>query len=163
VTLHLARLFDRALAVIACALIVALLATVTAGIVSRGFNQPFVWTDELAGFLMVWLACFGWMVAARRRAHIRIRFFQDKLPYQPKRWTEITIQCGTALLGVVVAIKSIHLIQANADVDAIAMPVSTAWMYAPVLPAGLLCAGQAVADILAALRGGRIELGSEVL
>ena len=67
---------DRALHVAAAALLVVLLATVMAGVISRGVGHPLSWTDEGAGFLMVWLACLGWMIATRRGAHIRIRFFQ---------------------------------------------------------------------------------------
>src|SRR4029077_3744377 len=79
--------FDRLLHTVAAAFVVVLLATVTAGIVSRGSRHPFSWTDEASGFLMVWLACLGWMIATRRGVHIRIRFFQNMLPGQAWRWT----------------------------------------------------------------------------
>jgi TRAP-type transport system small permease protein len=138
---------DRALHVFAGALLVALLATVTAGIVSRGLNRPFSWTDELSGFLMVWLACFGWMIATRRNGHIRIRFFQDLLPAGAHRGLEVLLQIATAFFGAIVAWKSIHLIGTNSDVEAVTIPIATAWVYAPLLPAGLLTLAQALADI----------------
>ena len=138
--------FDRTLQVMAAALIAILLATVTAGIVSRGFNRPFSWTDELSGFLMVWLACFGWMIATRRQGHIRIRFFQDLLPAAGRRGIEAAILIGTVVFGAVVAWKSIHLMQVNSDVEATTLPIATAWMYLPLLPAGVLTALQAIAD-----------------
>jgi TRAP-type transport system small permease protein len=141
--------FDRALQFCGASLIVILLATVTAGIVSRGLNRPFSWTDELSGFLMVWLACFGWMIATRRAAHIRIRFFQDLLPVRANRYVEVSLQAGTVLFGLIVAWHSIHLIRTNSDVEATTLPIATAWMYIPLLPAGLLTAGQAVVDIVA--------------
>lgn len=144
---------DGVLHAVAAVLVVALLATVTAGIVSRGLNHPLSWTDELAGFLMVWLACAGWMIATRRRAHIRIRFFQDKLPRVPWRVTESAIQCALALFGGVVAWNSVHLVRTNSDIEAMALPVSVAWMYAPLLPAGLMTLVQALLDLRATLRG----------
>jgi len=49
-------------AVVAGVLVVALLLSVAAGVVSRGLGEPFIWTDEVARFLMVWLACFGWIL-----------------------------------------------------------------------------------------------------
>ena len=74
---------DRALHVAAAALLVVLLGHRDARASCRAaLGHPLSWTDEAAGFLMVWLACFGWMIATRRGAHIRIRFFQDKLPRQ---------------------------------------------------------------------------------
>jgi TRAP-type transport system small permease protein len=150
---------DRLLQLVAGALVVVLLGTVVAGIVSRGLNHPLSWTDEASGFLMVWLACLGWMIATRQSAHIRIRVFQDLLPLQPWRGTEAVIQGATALLGAVIAWYSVHLIRSNADIEALALPLSTAWMYVPLLPAGLLTLVQALVELwrLAAGRVGKPE------
>ena len=144
---------DRLLHVVAGALVVVLLATVTAGVVFRAFNHPLSWTDEASGFLMVWLACFGWMIATRRQAHIRIRFFLDKLRDQPWRWTEGVIQIAMAVFGAVVAWNSIHLIRTNSDIEAMALPISVAWMYVPLLPAGLMTLTQALLDLREQIRG----------
>jgi TRAP-type transport system small permease protein len=138
---------DRLLQFAAGVLVVVLLGTVTAGIVSRALNHPLAWTDEASGFLMVWLACLGWMLATRHGVHIRIRAFQDMLPAEPWRWTESAIQAATALLGAVVAWYSVHLIRTNADIEALALPISTAWMYVPLLPAGLMTLAQALAEL----------------
>lgn len=144
---RLVRLHDLCLERLAMALVVALLGMVTAGIVSRAVNHPFSFTDEASGFLMVWLACIGWMLATRRGAHIRIRFFLDRLPVVPKLGTEIMIELGAVLLGAVIAWKALHVIEANSDVEATTMPISTAWMYVPLVPAGLLTLMQGLADL----------------
>ena len=146
--------FDRCLRFVAGAFVVVLLCVVTAGIVFRGANHPLSWTDELSGFLMVWLACLGWMIASRNHAHIRIRFFLDMLPTKPWRWTELLLQLGVAVLGGVVAWQSIHLIRVNSDIEAASMPLAVAWMYVPLLPAGLVTLGQALADMWKQVRGG---------
>lgn len=145
---------DRALHGFAGALVVVLLCTVTAGIVSRALNHPLSWTDEASGFLMVWLACCGWMIATRRGAHIRIRFFQDLLPDRPWRGMEGVIQIGLAVFGAVIAWNSIHLIRVNADIEAMALPLPVAWMYVPLLPAGLMTLAQALLDLRRQIRGG---------
>lgn len=145
--------FDRLLYWVAGAFVLVLLATVTCGILSRALGHPFSWTDETSGFLMVWLACLGWMIATRRGVHIRIRFFQNMLPAQPWRWTESVIQVGMAVLGAVIAWNSIHLMRVNSDVEAMTLPISTAWMYAALLPAGLVTFLQAMADLWRQLRG----------
>ena len=138
---------DRLLQLAAGALVVVLLGTVVAGIVSRALNHPLSWTDEASGFLMVWLACLGWMIATRQGAHIRIRVFQDLLPLRPWRGIEVAIQAATALLGAVIAGYSVHLIRSNSDIEALALPLSTAWMYVPMLPAGLLTLVQALIEL----------------
>ncbi|APW40945.1 hypothetical protein RD110_24815 [Rhodoferax koreense] len=145
--------FDRALQWLAGCFVVVLLGVVTAGIVSRAAGHPLSWTDEGSCFLMIWLACLGWMIATRRNAHIRIRFFQDKLPAQPWRWTEAVIQIGMAVFGGVIAWYSVHLVRTNADIEALALPLSNAWMYAPMVPAGLMTMVQALMDLARQIKG----------
>lgn len=146
------RRLDALLKILAAALVVVLLGTVTAGVVFRAINHPLSWTDEISGFLMVWLACLGWMIATRHGSHIRIRLLQDRLPAGAWRATEVLIQLAVATIGAVVAYKSIHLVQVNADIEAVSLPVSTAWMYVPLIPAGALTVVQALADLWTARR-----------
>ena len=146
------RALDRLLQIAAGTLVVVLLGTVTAGIVSRAANQPLSWTDEASGFLMVWLSCLGWMLATRHGAHIRIRVFQDMLPAASWRATEVTILLAVAALGAVIAWFAIGLIQRNADIESLALPISSAWLYVPLLPAGLVTVAQALADLVQLLR-----------
>ncbi len=145
--------FDSLLYAAAGLFVVALLFAVMAGVVSRGLGSPYTWTEEVSGFLMVWLVCLGWMIATRRNAHIRIRFFQDKLSGLSGRMLEGVIQLCIALLGAVVAWQSIHLIQVNSDIEAVTLPISTAWMYVPMLPAGAVTCIQALTDFYKQVRG----------
>ena len=138
---------DRALQWAAGVIVVALLATVMAGVVSRALNKPLAWTDEASGFLMVWLACLGWTIATRHGAHIRIGVFQDLLPRSAWRATEAAILLAAALLGAIIAIYSVHLIRSNADIESLALPISAAWLYVPLLPAGVVTLLQALADL----------------
>ena len=144
---------DRLLKGAAGAIVVVLLFTVTAGVVSRALNHPLAWTDEASGFLMVWLSCLGWMLATRQSAHIRIGVFQDLLPRKPWRAVEAAILLAVALLGAVVAWYSVHLIRTNADIESLALPISAAWLYVPLLPAGLVTMLQALADLRRVLQG----------
>ena len=141
-------LFDRALAIFGAALLTCLMATVLAGVVTRAIDDPWGWTDEGARFLMVWLATTGWMLASRKRAHVRIRFFQNLLPNAVWRGVERVIQAALVLLGLVIAWFAITLVQRNADLDATSLPISMAWLYVPMIPAGLLMAVQAMGQLL---------------
>jgi TRAP-type C4-dicarboxylate transport system permease small subunit len=143
---------DRLLMAAAGLVVVVLLGTVMAGVVSRALNHPLGWTDEASGFLMVWLACLGWMLATRHGAHIRIGVFQDRLPRAAWRATEVAVLLAVALLGGVLAFYSVHLIRTNADMEAMSLPVSAAWLYVPLLPAGIVTLLQALADLARVLR-----------
>jgi TRAP-type C4-dicarboxylate transport system permease small subunit len=145
---------DRLLMAVAGLVVAVLLGTVTAGVVSRALNHPLSWTDEASGFLMVWLACLGWMLATRHGAHIRIRVFQDMLPRTPWRTTEVAILAAAALLGAIVSWYSVHLIRTNADMEALSLPISAAWLFVPLLPAGVVTLTQALADLVVVLRRG---------
>ena len=76
----LAALADRLVYWAAVVLLLTLLAVVVLGVFFRQINQPLAWSDELAQYLLVWTGFVGWIIAARRRSHIRIMVFAEKLP-----------------------------------------------------------------------------------
>ena len=68
---------------------------------------------------------------------------------------ERIIQLALALLGGIVTWFAITLVQRNADLDATSLPWSMAWMYVPLIPAGVLMAVQGLAQAIAA--GGKAD------
>jgi TRAP-type C4-dicarboxylate transport system permease small subunit len=142
---------DRLAAIVACALVVGLLGCVTLGVVTRALNDPLIWTDELSRFLMVWLAVFGWILASRKRIHVRIRYFQDKLPPSAHRIVETGIQAAVTLFGVLIAWYAVGLVVKNHDLEATSMPVSMSWMYVPMILAGTMSALQGAVEVVQAL------------
>jgi TRAP-type C4-dicarboxylate transport system permease small subunit len=143
---------DRAIQWLAIGLTVALLAVVVLGVITRALGDPLIWTDEISRFLMVWVAVAGWLLATRRRAHIRIRFFHNMLPKRTWRAAEIVIQCGILLLGILLAWYGVDIVVRNRDMEALSLPISLAWMYLPIVIAGLVTAAQAVGEIVEWLR-----------
>jgi len=148
----LSAAFDRGMAIVAAALVVALLVCVSLGVVTREAGAPLIWTDELSRFLMVWLAVFGWVLASRKQLHVRIRYFQDLLPARAHRFVEIAIQAALTLLGILVATYSVGLVVKNRDLEATSMPLSMAWMYAPLVLAGVVTAAQGGLEAVRAFR-----------
>ena len=144
---HLVGSFDRVAAVFACALTVALLVCVLLGVMTRALGNPFIWTDEVSRFLMVWLAVFGWIVATRKRLHVRIRFFQDQLGLPAHRAVELGIQAAVTLFGALIGGYGVALVIKNHDLEATSLPLSMAWMYAPLVLAGWVTAAQAAHEL----------------
>jgi TRAP-type C4-dicarboxylate transport system permease small subunit len=144
--------FDKAAAFVTCVLVVVLLVCVSLGVVTRAVGAPLIWTDELSRFLMVWLAVFGWIMASRKRLHVRIRFFQDLLPRRLHHVVELAIQLAVTLLGALICAFSVGLVGKNHDLDATTMPISMAWMYAPMVLAGLVTAVQGAREVVEVLR-----------
>jgi len=143
--------FDYAAAFASCALVVALLVDVSLGAITRTMGDPLIWTDELARFLMVWLAVLGWIVASRKRLHVRIRFFQDLLPASGHRSVEIAIQLAMVVFGALLLAYGVGLVGKNLDLEATTLPLSMAWMYVPLLPAGAVTLAQGIRELVGVL------------
>ena len=60
------------------------------------FQVPLAFTEEVEINAMVWLTLFGTSAAFRRRHHLKMLFFQDRLPAKVRVWFNYII----ALLGV---------------------------------------------------------------
>jgi TRAP-type C4-dicarboxylate transport system permease small subunit len=143
---------DKIAAFVACVLVVALLGCVALGVVTRAWGAPLIWTDEGSRFLMVWLAVFGWILASRKRIHVRIRYFQGLLPRRVHRIVELAFQAALTAFGVLIAVYSVALVRRNVDLEATSLPISIAWMYVPMVLAGIVTAAQAAAEFVQALR-----------
>ncbi len=146
-------LADRVTAILAGLLLAALLLVVSLGVVTRGLNDPFAWTDEASRFLMIWLACTGWALAGRKRAHIRIRFFMSLLPLRMQRAAETAMQAAVVLFGGLVALWAVDLVRRNAALEATTLPISMALMYVPVVLVGIATALQGASELVESLRG----------
>ena len=143
--------FDRAAAAIACALVVALLGCVALGVITRGLGNPLIWTDELSRFLMVWLAVFGWILASRKRIHVRIRYFQDLLPARAHAAVEVAFQLAMVAFGALITWYGVGLVAKNHDLEATSLPIAMAWMYVPMVLAGIVTAAQGAREFAGAL------------
>jgi len=156
----ISKWFDTGLAWAAGSLAALLTGAVMLGIVSRGLGEPLIWTDEVSRFLMIWLAVAGWLMASRRRAHIRIRFFHDLLPARWHAASEAVMQVALILCGVLLTVFGIELIRRNLDIEAMTVPIAMAWVYLPIAIAGAVMAVQAAAEswqALLKLRSGGLE------
>ena len=143
------RLVDGA----ACLLMLALLASVSLGVLFRALGSPLVWSDEMAQYLLVWTGFAGWMIATRNGNHIRINVFIDMLPRTLRLGVEVVIQL--AMLGFAGALlwHSPAVIQRNLDIEWVSLPISAALLYIPVPIAAFALAWQALHDMLDAMRG----------
>lgn len=63
----------------ALALLVLVVMTIAAVFMRYFWNQPIQWTEEMSGFLMIWVVMLGAVVAERDRAHLTIPFVVDGL------------------------------------------------------------------------------------
>ena len=143
------RLVDGA----ACLLMLALLASVSLGVLFRALGSPLVWSDEMAQYLLVWTGFAGWMIATRNGNHIRINVFIDMLPRQARLGVEIVIQLAMLLFAAALLWYSPSVIQRNLSIEWVSLPITAALLYIPVPIAALSLALHALFDIREALNG----------
>lgn len=63
------------------ALLLGLIAIITAHVIARFIlGNPFVWTEELAAFLFIWISFMGAVVASYEKRHVCVDFLVKKLP-----------------------------------------------------------------------------------
>jgi len=148
-------LADRLLRWSAVVLLLTLLASVLVGVVSRQLNAPVAWSDELAQYLLVWTAFVGWIIANRRRSHIRITVLADKLPGRLGLALELLTQGLVVLFALVLLRYSFGLIDRTWDVESIALPITTAALYIVMPLAALALILQALGTAALALAGRR--------
>lgn len=149
----LLHLSDRIVRLSAIVLLLALLVTVVLGVASRQLNAPLAWTDELAQYLLVWTGFVGWIIASRRRAHIRITVIADRLPASVGRLLEVLTQVAIIVFAAVLIRYSFGLIERNWDVESIALPITSAALYVVMPLAGIALILQALAEIGDVLAG----------
>ncbi|HTR83006.1 MAG TPA: TRAP transporter large permease subunit [Reyranella sp.] len=72
------------------ALVLVEIFVLLAGVVSRFvLHHPFVWSDELASILFLWLAMLGSVVALQRMQHMRLTAVVNRLPVARREHAEI--------------------------------------------------------------------------
>jgi TRAP-type C4-dicarboxylate transport system permease small subunit len=150
---RLAAWLDGALRVAAVLLLLSLLLAVMTGVVSRQLGDPVSWSDEAAQYLLVWTGFVGWMIGARGREHIRIGALVDLLPGGARRAAEALIQLLCLVFALALLWWGWPLIERNWDVEWISLPLPAGLLYVPVPFAAALLAGQAVLEMVRALRG----------
>jgi len=143
---------DRAIGLVAMILMTLLLHCVLLGVATRALNDPLIWTDEVSRFLMIWLAVLGWLLASRKRIHIRIRFFVGFLPAPLRRRVELITQLAIALFGALMVWHGVGLVTRNFDIEATTVPIAMSYLYLPIVLAGLVTAAQAIGEICDGLR-----------
>ena len=149
----LVALADRLVQAVAVICMLALVACVVMGVVSRQINAPLAWTDELAQMFLVWSGLAGWMIALRRRSHIRITMLIDRLPARARAKAEIAIQFCVIVFGVLMLRYGFGLIERTWDVEAISLPISSAIIYVPLPALALALILQGSGELIAAARG----------
>lgn len=122
-------------------------------------NSPFMWTEEAARYLLVWMGFTAVSIALRQDKHIKIELLADLLPGVAAR----LLGCLVDLLMMVffaVLLRQGYLMTVNSIMTASTLPMSMSWVLAAIPVAALLALIQIVLRMIKRSIGGFVP-GSE--
>jgi TRAP-type C4-dicarboxylate transport system permease small subunit len=123
---------------LSAAILALILCTVLAGIVSRYiFNRPFIWTEEICTFFMVWLAYLTAPLATISKEHVVADFFKSLLPKRLDAVLVVVIRLFEIFFLVFVARSCLHYIP-NRTFATPVLHIPRVAFYAPVLGGTLI-------------------------
>jgi tripartite ATP-independent transporter DctM subunit len=125
---------------LAAALIVAEVVILAAGVTFRYvLHNALIWSDELSGILLLWLAMLGAVVAYRRREHIRISALERVVSPATSGLLDAISSVVVALFCLEMLPASYRLLVQESSQTTAAMNISHSWILAGiVVPIGLI-------------------------
>jgi len=92
-------------------------------------NDSLAWTEELAKFAMVWVACLVAPWAYREHLNVSIQMFADALPAILRRITELMITLLVIDICGIFFLQSLEFWQTGLSINASSVPVKLAYFY----------------------------------
>ena len=126
------------------------------------FSTGIMWADELVRIIVLWLAMFGAVAAARDNRHIRIDALSHLLPESAIRYLRIIVDLFAAAVCGVLAWQAWRFLQLEIEFEDTVLIDTPAWILHVVVPVAFLLIGYrflvgAVANILNVELPGRTE------
>ena len=102
------------------------------------FSTGIMWADELVRIIVLWLAMFGAVAAARDNRHIRIDALSHLLPDSAIRYLRIVVDLFAAAVSAVIAWQSWRFLQLEIEFQDTVLIDTPAWMLHVVVPVAFL-------------------------
>ena len=158
------KLLGRLVALVewwAVGLLVAMVVVVCGAVFSRYvLNSSFVWYDEFASYLLVWLTFYGAVVADYHRRHINFDLLVNKLQPGPRRVVDVIGEFCVLGFQFVLLWYGWILTERMGDETAISLVwVKIAWVNSVLPITGALMLLLSVARLIALLTGQKTRKG----
>lgn len=102
------KVIRHSLEITICTLLVVLTAVVFSQVISRYFlHAPLSWSEELARFLLMWLAMLSAAYAFRTKSHFALRVIVERCPQTLQRGVSIGVHVIVTLFFLVILYQGI--------------------------------------------------------
>lgn len=95
-------------------------------------EQPLPWSEELARYLMIWVACLAGSEAYRMKSHVGVDFAARLLPATPRKWVFQIAHLSVFMLMTVIIYQGAVLSWMLMDQDSPALEIPMGWAYLAV-------------------------------
>ena len=151
------RGYERFLEWICIALMIALAAEVTAGVIFRYSGHSLVWYDEVATILLAWVTFYGSALAVLKHAHMGVPEIVRMLPASQRVIAAVVAQLATLGFFVLLAWVGYTVLEILAADQLVSLPqVSVAYAISVIpISAVLIVIGQLLVfpEVLREARG----------
>lgn len=137
---HLRWLAGHLEEVLGAALLATMACLAFANVLTRYvFHLPLAFTEELEVNALVWLTLFGTSAAFRRRHHLRLLFFHEKLPVRLQKALNLIMAIGgVGLFGSLGYLGIMQLLDERLLEITSESLNAPQWLYTTCIPAGCL-------------------------
>lgn len=80
-----------------------------------GLNRPLTWPEELAGFLLVWLTFLVADLLVKRKGHVEVEYFADKLSPRAQAIVGFVVNLYIIVFLVFLVVTSVRVASAQFD------------------------------------------------
>ena len=101
------------------------------------FNFPLTWSEELARYLLVWITFFGINYGIRKKKHIEMEYFFNKMPEMLQTFLTLATQLVILFIMWKLFGSTLRFVRAQMLIESSAMQVSMGLVYAAI-PLGFL-------------------------
>jgi len=154
--MRLRNLIDKILEVFLVVIMAVLVIDVLWQVASRFIlNDPSSFTDELAGFLLIWVGLFGAAYASGKKQHLAIDLLPQKLSPPKRRYLDAFINLMIVVFAVIVmVIGGTRLVYITLDLNQVssALELHLGYVYLVLPISGLLITYYAIDDIVVGLK-----------
>jgi TRAP-type C4-dicarboxylate transport system permease small subunit len=115
-------------------------------------NSPLVWTEELCRYLFIWICFLGWTMALRRKSHIRISFFLERLPRSLQKIITLVFQGLIVVFLIQLMRYGIAMTARSFSVPTITLFFSWAYVYVAAPLSAAIMILYVLLDVITLLR-----------
>ena len=117
-----------------CCILIALTVVVSSQVVSRYFlHVSLSWSEELARFLLMWLAMLSAAYAFRTKAHFALRIVVERFPENIRRGTSIAVHLVVSLFFLLILYQGIIYVHGVSGHKAPAMQIPMEIPYSSII------------------------------